>query len=95
MSLHVTGLKITLSLVRILFVAVLIFAVISVAWLFDDSISLRYVILGLGTMNALYAMCDVMLDGVIHGEETGSDASEMARVFNEYRSQVCHIGHVD
>ena len=80
--------------VRILFVACLIAVIIGVAWLYEDSLCLRYVILGLGTMNALYAMCDVMLDGVIHGEETGSDASEMARVFNEYRSEVCHTCNV-
>ena len=73
---------------RILAVNAIVVVIIGVAWYLSDSIGLRYVILFLGTMNALYALWDVVIDGVIHGKDTGSDASEMARLYNEKKDQV-------
>ncbi len=72
----------------VLFVDLFVTAVIGVTWWYRDAEYLRYVILAIGMMSALYAICDVAIDGMIHGKDTGSDASEMARVFNEKKPKV-------
>ena len=58
-------------------------AIIAVGWGLYDSLLLRFVILFLGTINALYAIWDVHLDGVKYGKVAVSDCTQMAHRFNE------------
>ncbi|WVQ85252.1 hypothetical protein IAT38_007417 [Cryptococcus sp. DSM 104549] len=62
-----------------LFVGVILF----VAWNWDDSIWLRFVMLFMGEMSALYAVWDIILDGIKYAKVAKSDATCMAEVHNE------------
>lgn len=69
---------------RILFIAIILLAILFVAWYFSDSIALRFIILFLGVMSSLYAIVDVWVDGVVHKKDAGSDC----RVFAEHYHRV-------
>ena len=74
---------------------VFVSAIIGVAWYFDDSVYLRFVILFLGNMNAWYAIFDIYLDGFKYSGVQQSDATLMAKAFNKgSRNQVsCPTPH--
>jgi hypothetical protein len=61
--------------------------VVGLTWWWWDSIYLRFVILFIGTINAVYAIWDVYLDGVKFGKDSSSDATEIARLINTKRRQ--------
>ena len=63
-------------------------SILAVAWYWDYSVGLRWLIQFMGVMSALYALWDIILDGMMHGKATGSDASEMARIYNEKKGEV-------
>jgi hypothetical protein len=80
---------------RIILVNVVIGAVAGIAWYFDDSIYLRFVLIFLGTINALYAIFDIYLDGIKYAKIAQSDATLMAQQFNaqrDVRTSVLLIG---
>lgn len=62
-------------------------AIVAVAWYLSDSIYLRFVILFIGVMNALYAIWDIFLDGIKYGTEA-SDVTLMVRILRRKR-EVC------
>jgi hypothetical protein len=66
-------------------VNVIISIIVSAAWYFDDSVYLRFVLIFLGTINALYAIFDIYLDGIKFAMIAQSDATLMAQQFNEQR----------
>ncbi|ALO60453.1 hypothetical protein CNC02125 [Cryptococcus deneoformans JEC21] len=53
------------------------------AWNWDDSIYLRFAMLGMGLLSALYAVWDIALDGIKYAEVAESDATLMAEVYNQ------------
>ncbi|KIR43650.1 hypothetical protein I307_00311 [Cryptococcus deuterogattii 99/473] len=62
--------------------SILVGILLWVAWNWDDSIYLRFVMLGMGLLSALYAVWDIALDGIKYAEVTESDATLMAEVYN-------------
>lgn len=62
--------------------SVLVGILLWVAWNWDDSIYLRFIMLGMGLLSALYAVWDIALDGIKYAEVTESDAALMAEVYN-------------
>ncbi|WVO20040.1 uncharacterized protein IAS62_001330 [Cryptococcus decagattii] len=62
--------------------SILVGILLWVAWNWDDSIYLRFVMLGMGLLSALYAVWDIALDGIKYAEVTESDATLMAKVYN-------------
>jgi hypothetical protein len=70
---------------RILLTTAFIGSIIAVSWALYDSLYLRFVILFLGTINALYAIWDIYLDGIKYGKTVASDCTAMARKFNNNR----------
>lgn len=74
---------------RILGTTVFIGAIIATSWVLWDSMYLRFVILFLGVINALYAIWDVWLDGVKIGNKACSDCTQMAKIYN--RSRPSHV----
>lgn len=67
---------------RIIGCSILVGILLWVAWNWDDSIYLRFVMLGMGLLSALYAVWDIALDGIKYAEVTESDATLMAEVYN-------------
>lgn len=67
---------------RIIGCSILVGILLWVAWNWDDSIYLRFVMLGMGVLSALYAVWDIALDGIKYAEVTESDATLMAEVYN-------------
>lgn len=67
---------------RIVAVDLFIVMLIGIAWSYSPSIALRIVILFLGTMSALYATWDIILDGLIHKKQGGSNVRVMAEAFH-------------
>ncbi|ORX36020.1 peptidase M50B-like-domain-containing protein [Kockovaella imperatae] len=59
-------------------------AIVAIAWFISDSLYLRFVILFIGVMNALYAIWDIFLDGIKYGTQT-SDVTLMVRVWSRRR----------
>ncbi|KAK4686233.1 hypothetical protein P7C73_g3892, partial [Tremellales sp. Uapishka_1] len=74
------------SVITILWVNMVVAAIMGVTWYFQDAIWLRFFIMGMGTMSALYAVADVVIDGVIH-EASSSDCTAMAEEFNMRRNE--------
>ncbi|KAE8539809.1 hypothetical protein D1P53_003746 [Cryptococcus gattii VGV] len=62
--------------------SILVGILLWVAWNWDDSIYLRFVMLGMGLLSALYAVWDIALDGIKYAEVSESDATLMAEVYN-------------
>lgn len=62
-------------------------AVIAVTWFLWDSLYLRFVVLFLGLINALYAIWDVHIDGIAYGKIASSDCTAMAAEFNNKRKK--------
>ncbi|WVQ97385.1 hypothetical protein IAU59_004497 [Kwoniella sp. CBS 9459] len=54
------------------------------AWNWNDSIYLRFVMLFIGLMNASYALWDVIQDGIVYAKVAQSDATRMAELYNEW-----------
>jgi hypothetical protein len=65
----------------------------AVAWYIADSIALRYLILFFGVMSATYAIWDVWTDGVVNGDEGGSDCAAMAELYNKSREKAGEGNH--
>jgi sorting nexin-25 len=87
--------------VSILIVNLIVTTPIVLTWYFADGVYLRFVMIGMGTMSALYALWDVVIDGVIHGRrlegskefaESGiksdKDASDCALMAHEFNLHV-------
>ena len=64
----------------------LIATIIAITWYLADSIYLRFVVLFIGIMNALYAIWDIFLDGIKYSTEQ-SDATLMVRMLSERRRE--------
>ena len=83
---------------RMLLTNLLIATVIAITWYLSDSIYLRFVILFIGVMNALYAIWDIFLDGIKYSTEQ-SDATLMVRMLSDRRrvslSASCSLADVN
>ena len=75
---------------------------VALAWLLYDSLYLRFIFIFLGTINALYAIWDIYLDGVKHSKVSDdvkyskvekSDCTEMAKEFKDKRAQKGKTAH--
>lgn len=79
---------------RIIGCSLLVGILLWAAWNWDDSIYLRFAMLGMGLLSALYAVWDIALDGIKYAEVAESDATLMAEVYNqsiqEYNGLVSH-----
>lgn len=67
---------------RIIGCSLLVGILLWAAWNWDDSIYLRFVMLGMGLLSALYAVWDIALDGIKYAEVAESDATLMAEIYN-------------
>ena len=67
-------------------------SIVAIAWYLSDSIYLRFVILFIGVMNALYAIWDIYLDGIKY-DTVNSDATLMMRELSS-RRRVSHVRDV-
>ena len=68
--------KLTSSLMG---VSLCFLVMLSVTWYFADSIALRFLVLFMGELSALYAIWDVVLDGIRYNVEISSDITEFVR----------------
>ncbi|RXK40288.1 hypothetical protein M231_02402 [Tremella mesenterica] len=69
-----------MSLDIMMSVSGLFLIILFVSWYLSDSIALRFVILFMGEMSALYAIWDIVLDGLRSGADAGSDITEFVRI---------------
>ncbi len=67
----------------IIIVNCLVLVTLFITWYFNDSLWLRYVMIGIGTMSALYACADIYIDGIIYGDDACSDAGRMVELMNQ------------
>nr|ODN93112.1 hypothetical protein L203_00381 [Cryptococcus depauperatus CBS 7841] len=59
----------------------LVLVILVLAWIWDDSIYLRFVMLFMGLLSSLYAVWDIVLDGIKYGKSADSDVTLMAKEF--------------
>ncbi|WWC86350.1 uncharacterized protein L201_001223 [Kwoniella dendrophila CBS 6074] len=62
--------------------SIIIGIIITLAWMWDDSIYLRFVMLFMGLLSALYAVWDIILDGLKYAKVAKSDITYMAEEHN-------------
>nr|XP_019000453.1 uncharacterized protein I203_06870 [Kwoniella mangroviensis CBS 8507]OCF63914.1 hypothetical protein I203_06870 [Kwoniella mangroviensis CBS 8507] len=55
---------------------------LTLAWMWDDSIWLRFIILFMGLLSALYAVWDIIRDGIRYAQVAKSDITYMAEEHN-------------
>nr|XP_019049330.1 hypothetical protein I302_03112 [Kwoniella bestiolae CBS 10118]OCF28260.1 hypothetical protein I302_03112 [Kwoniella bestiolae CBS 10118] len=56
---------------------------LTIAWMWDDSIWLRFIMLFMGLLSALYAVWDIILDGIRYAKVAKSDVTYMAEEHNK------------
>ncbi|WVQ62100.1 uncharacterized protein L199_000238 [Kwoniella botswanensis] len=62
--------------------SLLVGLLLTLAWMWDDSIWLRFIMLFMGLLSALYAVWDIILDGIRYAKVAKSDIRYMAEEHN-------------
>nr|XP_018267026.1 uncharacterized protein I303_01008 [Kwoniella dejecticola CBS 10117]OBR89184.1 hypothetical protein I303_01008 [Kwoniella dejecticola CBS 10117] len=62
--------------------SLLVGTLLCLAWIWDDSMWLRFIMLFMGLLSALYAVWDIVLDGIKYAKVAKSDVTYMAEEHN-------------